>query len=130
MEASFKALQTENFTLREYIIHLQSRLLDAKGEFPQPPAGINLTHPHAQQPVAPAPEASQQVSAAAGSNPLEVAAQAVAGLSRSEHLASREHYSAQAYEQAARADEDARTAEELTRQLADGSPDGLPAAPM
>jgi hypothetical protein len=54
-----------------------------------------------------------------------VAAQAVAGLTRNEHLAARDPYAP------VRTDDDARTAEEITRQLqADGGPDGLPNAPM
>ncbi|KAK3903908.1 putative transcription factor kapC [Staphylotrichum tortipilum] len=118
METSFKGLQAENYTLRDYVLRLQSRLLDAQGEYPQPPPGINLVPPNPQgQPEAP--------SAAAGGNPLEVAAQAVAGLSRSEHLVARNSYAP------ARTDDDARTAEEITRQLqADGAPDGMPSAPM
>lgn len=110
MEANFKSTQAENYALREYIIHLQSRLLDAQGEYPQPPPNVNLAPPHGH--TAPAPEPSVPT------NPLEVAAQAVAGLSRSEHL-SHDHYATKAYEQAVRADEDQRTAEEITRQLAE-----------
>lgn len=45
MENQFKITQTENYALREYIIHLQSRLLDAKAELPQPPANLNLAAP-------------------------------------------------------------------------------------
>ncbi|KAK4126245.1 hypothetical protein N657DRAFT_654669 [Parathielavia appendiculata] len=122
MEITFKALQAENYALRDYVLRLQSRLLDTHGEYPQPPAGINLAHPsnQAAQPTSGGPEAPQTNAAPApSSNPLEVAAQAVAGLSRNENYAP------------ARTDDDARTAEEITRQLqSDGGPDGLPAAPM
>ncbi|CAK7204753.1 hypothetical protein SEUCBS139899_007513 [Sporothrix eucalyptigena] len=45
METQFKITQSENYALREYIIHLQSRLLDAKAELPQPPANLNLAGP-------------------------------------------------------------------------------------
>ncbi|CAK7232929.1 hypothetical protein SBRCBS47491_008436 [Sporothrix bragantina] len=45
MENSYKITQSENYALREYIIHLQSRLLDAKAELPQPPANLNLAAP-------------------------------------------------------------------------------------
>ncbi len=45
MENQFKIIQSENYALREYIIHLQSKLLDAKGEMPQPPANLNLGLP-------------------------------------------------------------------------------------
>lgn len=108
MEENFKSLQSENYELRGYVFHLQSRILELQAEMPPPPPNLNLSMHH---PPAPPPEPVQ-------ASPLEVAAQAVAGLSRSEHM------------YAARADEDARTAEELTRQLADGGPDGLPSAPM
>jgi hypothetical protein len=46
LEENFKAIQTENYSLREYIIHLQSRLIESQGEFPQPPPNVNLNHPH------------------------------------------------------------------------------------
>lgn len=117
MEASFKNTQAENYALREYIIHLQSRLLDSLGEYPQPPPNISLALPH---PSGTGPDASQS---AVSTNSLEVAAQAVAGLSRSEHL-TRDHYSK--YEQGSRSDDDARTAEEITRQLADSVNDNHP----
>lgn len=121
METNFKGLQAENYTLRDYVLRLQSRLLDAQGEYPQPPPGINLVPPN---PQGQQPDVAPQ-GAAAGGNPLEVAAQAVAGLSRSEHLVPRDPYAP------ARSDDDARTAEEITRQLqADGGPDGLPVVPM
>ncbi|KAI1007088.1 hypothetical protein K3495_g1123 [Podosphaera aphanis] len=57
LNESLKASQAENYTLREYIIHLQSRLIESHGEFPQPPPNINLAHPHTRlehhAPVAP-----------------------------------------------------------------------------
>lgn len=46
LDDSLKASQAENYSLREYIIHLQSRLIESQGEFPQPPPNINLVHPH------------------------------------------------------------------------------------
>ncbi len=119
MDLNYKGLQGENYALREYILRLQARLLDTQGDYPQPPPGVNLAHPNAQaQPQHGGPEVLQTAGAVAPSaNPLEVAAQAVAGLSRSSY--------------APRTDEDARTAEEITRQLqAEGVPDGLPTAPM
>ena len=42
LNESYRAIQAENYTLREYIISLQGRLLDLKGEFPPPPAHIDL----------------------------------------------------------------------------------------
>jgi hypothetical protein len=46
LEENYKAIQAENYSLREYIIHLQSRLIESQGEFPQPPPNVNLNHPH------------------------------------------------------------------------------------
>lgn len=96
-----------------------------------PPPNAPVGGPHHQ----PGPTA-----AANAPNPLEVAAQAVAGLTRSsEHLAaaataagSRDPYGGAAG--AGARDDDARTAEEITRQLQqaeEGSvPDGLQGGQM
>lgn len=48
LEESFKSIQGENYSLREYIIHLQSRLIESQGDYPQPPPNVNLSHPHAR----------------------------------------------------------------------------------
>ncbi|KAF2107929.1 hypothetical protein BDV96DRAFT_455843, partial [Lophiotrema nucula] len=64
----YKTLQTENYQLRDYIINLQSRLLETQGEIPPAPAGVDLTRAHgepsnpipAPQPQQQAPEAPQQ----------------------------------------------------------------------
>ncbi|KAF2687396.1 hypothetical protein K458DRAFT_441198 [Lentithecium fluviatile CBS 122367] len=42
----YKTLQTENYQLRDYIINLQSRLLETQGEIPPAPAGVDLTRNH------------------------------------------------------------------------------------
>lgn len=47
MEHSYKAIQNDNYALREYIIQLQSRLLDLQVELPQPPPNVNITPPAA-----------------------------------------------------------------------------------
>jgi hypothetical protein len=46
----YKTLQTENFQLRDYIIALQSRLLDTQGEIPPAPAGVDLSRQHHEAP--------------------------------------------------------------------------------
>lgn len=47
----YKNLQTENYQLRDYIINLQSRLLETQGEVPPAPAGVDLSNrPHAEIP--------------------------------------------------------------------------------
>jgi len=45
LEENYKAIQAENYSLREYIIHLQSRLIDNQQEYPDPPPNINLSNP-------------------------------------------------------------------------------------
>ena len=54
----YKTLQAENYQLRDYIINLQSRLLETQGEIPPAPAGVDLSrrpdgviaqHPHQAQ---------------------------------------------------------------------------------
>ncbi|KAH7077740.1 hypothetical protein BKA63DRAFT_271142 [Paraphoma chrysanthemicola] len=44
----YKTLQTENYQLRDYIINLQSRLLETQGEIPPAPAGVDLNRPHGE----------------------------------------------------------------------------------
>lgn len=63
----YKTLQTENYQLRDYIINLQSRLLETQGEIPPAPAGVDLSRTHgdppnpmAQSQQQQAPEARQQ----------------------------------------------------------------------
>lgn len=45
LEESFKVVQAENYQLRDYIINLQSRLIESQGDFPQPPSNIDLSQP-------------------------------------------------------------------------------------
>ncbi|KAL2148233.1 hypothetical protein VTH82DRAFT_3939 [Thermothelomyces myriococcoides] len=140
MENHFNAVKAENYALREYVLRLQSRLLDTQGEYPQPPPGLNLAQPNGQtQPTNGSSEVNQSAAATTGTgaatapaapagpgvNQVEVAAQAVAGLTKSEHLGDRDPYPPPVR------NEDDRTAEEITRQLqADGGPNGLPAPTM
>ncbi|KAG8530054.1 uncharacterized protein KY384_005536 [Bacidia gigantensis] len=42
LNTSYKAIQNENYALREYIIALQGNLLQNKGSYPPPPPHINL----------------------------------------------------------------------------------------
>ncbi|OXV06586.1 hypothetical protein Egran_05646 [Elaphomyces granulatus] len=49
---SYKALQAENYQLREYIIGLQSRLIDSQNEVPELPGNIDLTQPRPEPPTA------------------------------------------------------------------------------
>ena len=58
---SFKAVQSENYQLRDYIINLQSRLIESQGDFPPAPSNIDL-----RQPIGGVPSADGSV--AAGQN--------------------------------------------------------------
>lgn len=83
LEENFKTIQGENYSLREYVIHLQSRLIESQGEIPQPPANINLSHPRqdAMEHLHRQTEAQNPALAASDISQLQVsAAQAVAGL--------------------------------------------------
>lgn len=42
LEQNYKLLQNENYQLREYILSLQSRLLESQADFPPAPSHINL----------------------------------------------------------------------------------------
>ncbi|OAA61372.1 bZIP transcription factor [Cordyceps fumosorosea ARSEF 2679] len=128
IEMTLKQYQSENFALRDYIIQLQSRMLETLGEFPPPPSNVNLSHSQsaaattsaAAAPAAATTTEAQPENAAAGT-PLEAVAQAVAGLAAQEQLSSEQR--AQQYAAAAgtyKADghhEDTRTADEINRHL-------------
>lgn len=43
MEQNYKTLQNENYQLREYILGLQSRLLENQADFPPAPSHVNLS---------------------------------------------------------------------------------------
>ncbi|KAI1175029.1 hypothetical protein F4777DRAFT_344282 [Nemania sp. FL0916] len=45
MEQTLKSAQSDNYALREYIIQLQSRLLDLQVEPPQPPPNVSIAQP-------------------------------------------------------------------------------------
>ncbi|KAI1191695.1 hypothetical protein F5B17DRAFT_426322 [Nemania serpens] len=94
MEHSWKVIQNDNYALREYVIQLQSRLLDLQVELPQPPPNVNIAppaqsnaqpnavrQPHSSAPVDPTPAATSSAGTLA-----DVAA-AVAGLRAREPIA-------------------------------------------
>lgn len=131
LEENYKAIQSENYSLREYIIHLQSRLIESQGEYPQPPPNVDLRHPHARPhehidhathregaPVAPMASMSQ-LNASAARN------LAAAGLNSGKHSAPEEHstYDHKRYKDNA-ADDAAD--EEIIRSQLQASADGLP----
>lgn len=115
MEASFRQVEEQYRLVRDYVLLLQSHLMEARGDYPPPPPNLDIAPPHGL-PAAYGPDGT---STAAGSNAIDVAAQAVAGLNRSDQLASRDYKY-----------DDARTAEELARQLTESGSDTLPSAPM
>ncbi|KAG5983364.1 hypothetical protein E4U55_000102 [Claviceps digitariae] len=97
LEHNFKFVQAENYALRDYVLALQSRLLDTQGEYPPPPPNINISQgivppglappPPPPPPPQPQPSVPEQVAPAVGApTPLEAVAQAVAGLAAQEQL--------------------------------------------
>ena len=44
MEHNYKLIQNDNYALREYVIQLQSRLLDLRQDLPPAPPNVNLSH--------------------------------------------------------------------------------------
>jgi len=130
LEDNYKAIQAENYSLREYIIHLQSRLIESQGEYPQPPPNVNLSHPHARHehidhlqrhdggPVAPMAPMSQLGASAARTL-------AAAGLNSAKHSQDEHHYDQ--HKRFKDSNEDSAAAEDLIRsQLTGGGADGLP----
>ncbi|KAI9721015.1 MAG: hypothetical protein M1812_002494 [Candelaria pacifica] len=65
LNENYKAVQAENYQLRDYIINLQSRLIESQGEYPQPPSNIALAQPPSGDGIRqiPAPTASMAQSA-------------------------------------------------------------------
>ena len=61
MEQNFRALQNENYQLREYILTLQSRLLENQSDFPQAPSHINLPSASQQAPNNTASDSTSEV---------------------------------------------------------------------
>lgn len=86
---SFKALQAENYQLRDYIISLQGRLIESQGEVPQPPSNIDISpqrHPGPSVQHNPAPTAPMGSSAVIQ---LQASAAQVMDLSHDTHEANR-----------------------------------------
>lgn len=121
MEQSFKTLQGENYELREYVLRLQARLLETQGDFPAPPAHLNVSTPQGSGPAPDAdvdPNVASHVavgSAMEGGTPLEV--QALAGLAAQERLAAGEERHPSPPYGTEPAAEDARSTEEINRHL-------------
>ena len=83
---SYKAVQAENYQLRDYIISLQSRLLESQGEYPQPPANIDLTqHRQAPEEGEHSHGSNNAMSSAAVSQLQQAAAQAAAQSAENSH---------------------------------------------
>ncbi|CAJ2501956.1 Uu.00g048090.m01.CDS01 [Anthostomella pinea] len=123
MEQNAKALQADNYALRDYVIQLQSRLLDLQVEVPQPPPNLNITppvassaprHTHANAPAEAGPSSSS-----AGT--LADVAAAVADL-RAREQPSDSNYAKPAYKPGN--PEESHTTVDIRRQIP--PQDGLP----
>ncbi|KAK6214028.1 hypothetical protein LQW54_004803 [Pestalotiopsis sp. IQ-011] len=118
MEHSYKSIQNDNYALREYVIQLQSRLLDVQGEVPQPPPNLSLPPPpprsashiasnNVPESAPPAPPAPGAAVGAPSAGSLADVAAAVAGLRA--HGGAVDSYSKfKAENDSPRRDEDAR----------------------
>lgn len=115
---TFKQYQSESYALREYIIQLQTRLLDTIGEFPPPPPNVNLGHPQSQQLPTAAQEPQPEITTVG--TPLEAVAQAVAGLAAQEQLSAeqRPQYTSSGFK--AESQDDTRSTDEINRHLTAG----------
>ncbi|KAI0132295.1 hypothetical protein BJ170DRAFT_680182 [Xylariales sp. AK1849] len=82
MEHSYKTIQNDNYALREYVIQLQSRLLDLQVELPQPPPNVNLPTPAPSSRVIPHAGSSgtEHAPSTTSAGSLADVAAAVAGL--------------------------------------------------
>lgn len=64
LSENFKAVQAENYQLRDYIINLQSRLLESQHEVPPPPSNVDGLQPgNAHQSQHATLQHSQQITA-------------------------------------------------------------------
>ncbi|KAH7035576.1 uncharacterized protein B0I36DRAFT_347326 [Microdochium trichocladiopsis] len=139
MEQNYKAIQNDNYALREYVIQLQSRLLDVQIDPPQPPPNVNIGPPTGSanaagaRPLHPSlvsPSAGPVDPAAAGANrgTLADVAAAVAGLSAREPGAEPSPESIYPKPPSFSGDtpEDLRNGDGINRQMQDG----LPSAPL
>lgn len=123
MEKGFKTMQSENYALREYVITLQSRLLDVQGEFPTPPPNVNLSQPSgvSEARISEHEQHSAGPSHVNSGTPLEAVARAVAGLAAQEEMnQSHQQYPNDQEMKDEGATQDTRTAEEINRHLQSG----------
>lgn len=131
LEESFKSIQGENYSLREYIIHLQSRLIESQGDYPQPPPNVNLSHPHARNHD---PHAHRQEGAPVASmsmnalNPSAARSLAAASLNSAKHPQEEQNpYDHKRFKEST--NEDAAD-EDIIRSQLQASADGLPSNPV
>ena len=86
LEENYKVVQAENYQLRDYIINLQSRLIESQGEYPQPPSNIELSHPRQDAVTQLAAPTAPMVSSAESQLQASAAqAQAVAEMGNGNH---------------------------------------------
>jgi hypothetical protein len=119
MEQNHNSLKAEIFDLRNYIVVLQEKILDLKGECPPPPATVHLNNPAPSGSSYPPPPATD---GSAGN--LAQVAQAV--------FDSDPSYSNKQFRVEAQAD-DGKAADAIARQLQGDrpiQPEGLPVASM
>lgn len=128
----YKAVQNENYQLRDYIINLQSRLLESQGEYPQPPFNIEIDHQlrHNGRPAPQQPAPTAQMAAPVVNQLQAAAAQAVAAdLTGVKHPHDDSYLTGSPDEKRARlnANTDLRS---IAKQLGASNPDPLNSRPV
>lgn len=143
MEKTVKTMQSEHYALREYVITLQSRLLEVGAEIPPPPPNVSLSqsgggteprineheHGHGHEHESHEQHAAGPSHMSTGTSlEAEAVARAVAGLAAQEMNQGQHQY---ANDQVMKDDpgtQDTRTVEEINRHLQPAEAEATPAS--
>ena len=89
LQQDLSRFQNENFQLRDYIMVLQIRLLEAGGDYPPPPPGIELRDPKADDSTQQHHQSMAAATASMGSTPASHLQAAAAAAAQSGHYESK-----------------------------------------
>jgi len=138
MEKAVKTMQSEHYALREYVITLQSRLLDLGAEIPPPPPNVSLSQSGGggTEPRINEHEHESHEQHAAGPSHMntgtaleaEAVARAVAGLAAQEMNQGQHQYANDQVMKDEPGTQDTRTAEEINRHLQPAEAEASPAS--
>jgi hypothetical protein len=137
LEENYKAIQSENYSLREYIIHLQSRLIESQGDYPQPPANVSLIHPHSRNDGRVDHATSRRDGAAVAPmapmnqlHPSAARSLAAAGLQSGKHAQDERSYDHSKRFKESAGEGEAADEDIIRSQLQQSSADGIPSSSM